>query len=94
MSTYYIMKGVQETDCDGTFVRAVHTTAKPIDYGPRFEDAEESLRNLILTYGHKLTRIEGWLYSHIPGVEGVFEEEWVDNHQYHDRIWLIMLLTA
>jgi hypothetical protein len=88
MSDYRLCHGIE--DEDGGFLSS---PVSSIDYGPEFSDALESLSNHVAASGNILNKIDGGLYKHIPGVEGVFEE--VDANQQHIlRIWLIKALTS
>lgn len=65
-----------------------------IDYGPTFDDAVDALTRHTIGLGRSLKRIEGGLFKHLPGTEGVFVEEWNDDkRQQKHQIWLIRLLT-
>lgn len=91
MTIYHLMHGV-EHDEDNS-VSAEHVTVFPINYGPTYADALESLTNCIKIKGNRLAAVSGWLFAHIPGVEGVFEEYSVGDNQQVLQIWLIRSLT-
>ena len=65
-----------------------------IDYGPAFEDALHSLKEHVSSTGNKLECIEGGLFKHLPGVEGIFLERWREGNEEKERIWLIRRLTS
>ena len=91
---YRLMHGVEDNDDGPPAVTAVDFLPN-IDYGPTFDDALHSLLSYTVSIGHTLTKINGGLFKHLPGTEGIYCEEWRDdNKQQKSQIWLIRRLTS
>jgi hypothetical protein len=92
--TYRLQHGVEhEEPGEPRSVSAIDFLSN-IDYGPTFGDAVESLGRHVLAKGHSLKQVDGGLFKHLPGTQGVFLEEWHDDdRQQISQIWLIRLLT-
>lgn len=91
MSVYHLMRGI-EHDEDNS-VSAEHISSYPANYGPTYDDALSSLIDCVKLKGHTLVPVSGWLFAHIPCVEGVFKEEWKEGDEAFSQIWLIKHLT-
>jgi hypothetical protein len=90
--TYRLQIGVRDEEDNAVFAE---NAFGEIDYGPTFADALYSLNDHICRSGNTLQQIDGGLFKHLPGVEGIFAENWLDEaKQEKERIWLIRRLTT
>lgn len=90
--TYRLQLGIRHEEDNSV---SAENAFGEIDYGPTFEDALASLNHHASRTRTFLQRIDGGLFKHLPGVEGIFSERWIDEARHEkERIWLIRRLTT